>query len=204
MPALVPDQIVDVCLAGGWRRTVRVIETGEAYLDVMPLEGPPQLPAGIELWEATIEWRSERGLARLEGVLSDTTGALRFLETGGEVVMQRRRFFRVSCAAKVTIAGSAHGSVLTEAVDLSVGGMLLARADSLSVGDHVRFAVTLGEGEILVGGGSVVRATPFGHRALSFHDLTGSQEQRLSRFVAELQRRELRATPARGSRPPAH
>jgi c-di-GMP-binding flagellar brake protein YcgR len=81
--------------------------------------------------------------------------------------------------------------VLTEAVDLSVGGMLLARADSLSVGDQVRFAVTLGEGEILVGGGRVVRATPFGHRALSFQDLTASQEQRLSRFIAELQRRAI-------------
>jgi hypothetical protein len=56
-------------------------------------------------------------------------------------------------------------------------------------GDVVRFAVTLGEGEILVGGGQIVRGTPFGHRALSFLDLTGSQEQRLGRFVAELQRR---------------
>jgi hypothetical protein len=36
-----------------------------------------------------------------------------------------------------------------------------------------------------------VRGTPFGHRALSFLDLTGSQEQRLGRFVAELQRRAL-------------
>ena len=84
------------------------------------------------LAEATIEWRAERGLARLEGVLTATTGALRFLETGGEVVMQRRRSFRVSCAAKVTVAGSDRGPVMAEAVDLSVGGMLLARADSLA------------------------------------------------------------------------
>ena len=172
MPRLAPDQIVDVCLAGGWRRTVRVDGVGEAHVDVTPVEGPPALPAGIELWEATIEWRAERGLARLDGVLTAATGSLRFLETGGEVVMQRRRSFRVSCAAKVTVAGSAHGPVLTEAVDISVGGMLLARADSLSLGDQVRFAVTLGEGEILVGGGRVVRGTPFGHRALSFQDLT--------------------------------
>ena len=191
MPALVPDQIVDICLAGGWRRTVRVVGSGDAHVDVVPLEGPPALPAGIELWEATIEWRADRGLARLDGVLTDTAGGLRFLETGGEVVMQRRRFFRVSCAVKVTIAGSDRGPVLTEAVDLSVGGMLLARADSLSVGDQVRFAVTLGEGEILVGGGRIVRGTPFGHRALSFQDLTASQEQRLSRFIAELQRQAL-------------
>ena len=191
MPRLAPDQIVDICLAGGWRRTVRVDGIGDSHVDVTPVEGPAALPAGIELWEATIEWRAERGLARLDGVLTAATGSLRFLETGAEVVMQRRRSFRVSCAAKVTIAGSARGPVLAEAVDLSVGGMLLARADSLSVGDEVRFAVTLGEGEILVGGGRVVRATPFGHRALSFQDLTDSQEQRLSRFIAELQRRAI-------------
>lgn len=203
MPRLVPDQIVDVCLAGGWRRTVRVARTGEAHVDVLPVEGPAALPAGIELWEATIEWRAEHGLARLEGVLTDTTGGLRFLETSGEVVMQRRRSFRVSCGVKVTIAGSERSPVLAEAVDLSVGGMLLARADSLSVGDRVRFAVTLGEGEILVGGAKIVRGTPFGHRALSFEGLTGGQEQRLGRFVAQVQRLAVRAAPARGSGPRA-
>jgi hypothetical protein len=203
MPRLEPDQIVDVCLSGGWRRTVRVVGVGTSYVDVLPIDGPAMLPAGIELWEATIEWRAERGLARAEGVITDTAGALRFLETAGEVVMQRRRFFRVRCGVAVTVADSDRHSILTEAVDLSVGGMLLTRADSLRMGDRVRFAVTLGEGEILVGGAKVVRATPFGHRALAFDALLGNQEQRLGHFIAELQRREaaVRAVPARGSDP---
>jgi hypothetical protein len=202
MPSLDPDQIVDVCLSGGWRRTVRVVAVGDAHVDVVPLEGAAALPAGIELWEATIEWRAERGLARVEGVITDATGALRFLETTGGVVMQRRRFFRVRCGVRVTVAGDERDPLLTEAVDVSVGGMLLARADSLSLGDRVRFALTLGEGEILVGGASVVRATPFGHRALAFDALRGNQEQRLGHFVAALQRREaaLRAVPGRESR----
>ena len=205
MPRLVPDQLVDVCLAGGWRRTVRVVSVGDAHVDVVPLEGPAALPAGIELWEATIEWRAERGLARVEGAITDVSDALRFLETSGEVVMQRRRFFRVRCGVTVTVADSARDSILTEAVDLSVGGMLLARADSLHLGDRVRFALTLGEGDILIGGGTVVRATPFGHRALSFDALRGNQEQRLGHFVTGIQRRQaaLRAEPARGSRPRA-
>jgi hypothetical protein len=201
MPVLHPDQIVDVCLAGGWRRTVRIVEAAESYVDVMPIDGPAALPAGIELWEATIEWRAERGLARVEGVLTATTGALRFLQINGEMVMQRRRFFRVTCGVKVTIAGSDRGATLTEAVDLSVGGMLLSRADSLNVGDRVRFALTLGEGEVLVGGAKVVRSTPFGHRALSFEALKANQEQRLGHFVAEVQRRALRAASERGSDP---
>ena len=205
MPALERDQIVDVCLAGGWRRTVRVVGVGSAHVDVMPIEGPAALPGGIELWEATIEWRAERGLARAEGVLTGTSGALRFLETTGEVVMQRRRFFRVRCGVTVTVAGSDREPILTEAVDLSVGGMLLARADSLRVGDRVRFALTLGEGEILVGGGRTVRGSPFGHRALSFDALTGAEERRLGHFVAELERQAaIRAAPVRGARPPAH
>jgi hypothetical protein len=127
MPKLAPDQIVDVCLSGGWRRAVRVAEVGDAHVDVVPIDGPAALPAGIELWEATVEWRSDRGLARLEGVLTDTTGALRFLQTTGAVVMQRRRCFRVRCGVRVTVAGSDRDALLTEAVDLSVGGMLPAR-----------------------------------------------------------------------------
>jgi c-di-GMP-binding flagellar brake protein YcgR len=117
--------------------------------------------------------------------------------------MQRRRFFRVRCGVTVTVAGADRDPILTEAVDLSVGGMLLARADSLRMGDRVRFGLTLGEGEILVGGGSIVRATPFGHRAVSFDALSGNQEQQLGHFVAEIQRRHaaVRAAPARGSRP---
>jgi hypothetical protein len=204
MPRLERDQVVDVCLAGGWRRTVRVLEIGDAHVDVVPIDGPPALPAGIELWEATIEWRAERGLARLEGVLAGTDDGLRFLRTSGEVVMQRRRFFRVRCGVTVTVAGTERDPLLTEAVDLSIGGALLARADALHVGDRVRFALTLGEGEILIGSGRVARGTPFGHRALSFEGLTDSQEQRLGHFVAELERRALRAAPARESRPRAH
>ena len=200
---LAEDQVVDVCLSGGWRRVVRVTGVGEAHVDVVPVDGPAALPAGIELWEATIEWRSDRGLARVEGVLTDTTGALRFLLTSGTVVMQRRSCFRVRCGVRVTIAGSDRDALLTEAVDLSVGGMLLARADPLSVGDRVRFALTLGEGEILVGGAKVVRGTPFGHRALAFEQLKANQEQRLGHFVAEIERRALRAAPGRESDPRA-
>lgn len=201
MPRLEPDQIVDVCLAGGWRRTVRVLAIGDAHVDVLPIDGPAAMPRGIELWEATIEWRAERGLARLEGVLAGTVDGLRFLRTSGEVVMQRRRFFRVRCGMSVTVVGDGHATLLTEAVDLSVGGALLTRADVLAIGDRVRFALTLGEGEILIGDGRIVRATPFGHRALSFEGLTGSQEQRLGHFVADTERRALRAAPARGSGP---
>ena len=200
MPTLERDQIVDVCLAGGWRRTVRVLTIGDAHVDVLPVDGAAALPAGVDLWEATIEWRAEHGLARLDGVLADTKDGLRFLRTSGEVVMQRRRFFRVSCGVRVTIAG-AGDALLTEAVDLSIGGMLLARAEALQLGDRVRFALTLGEGEILIGGASVVRATEFGHRALSFEGLTTSQEQRLAYFVADIERAALRARPARGSGP---
>ena len=80
---------------------------------------------------------------------------------------------------------------------------MLARADALQLGDSVRFALTLGEGEILIGGARVVRATEFGHRALSFEGLTASQEQRLAYFVADIERVTLRARPVRESDPRA-
>jgi PilZ domain-containing protein len=189
MSRLETDQIVDVCLAGGWRRTVRVVAVGAAHADVIPLDGPVSLPAGIEAWEATIEWRAERGLARAGGTLTDGAGVLRFQEMSEELVMQRRSCVRVRAGVTVTVAGLGDDPILTETLDLSLGGMLLTRADSLRVGDDVRFVLAIGESETFAGKGRIVRGTPFGHRAISFRDVSGADERRLARFVAEIERR---------------
>jgi hypothetical protein len=58
----------------------------------------------------------------------------------------------------------------------------------------VRWTVTIpGEGE-LGGAGEVVRATPFGHRAVRFEALPDHDDRRLARFVFA-QEREGRGTP---------
>src|SRR4051795_12448326 len=131
MPQLAPGQLIDVSLSGGWRRTVRVLATGDDYVDLQPLDGPATLPAGIDAWEAVIEWRADRGLARTSGVLVEAAGALRMQTAEDTEVMQRRRFVRVRCAVTVTLAGPAAQPILTQTLDLSVGGMLLARGDEL-------------------------------------------------------------------------
>lgn len=132
MPGLEPDQIVDVSLAGGWRKTVRVTGAGASHVDVLPIDGPAGLPGGVDLWEATIEWRAARGLARLEGVIADTKAGLRFLKTTEEVVMQRRRFFRVRCGVRVTLAGGARDALLTEVVDVRPSRAVVRGADRLA------------------------------------------------------------------------
>jgi hypothetical protein len=189
MSRLATDQLVDVCLAGGWRRTVRVVSVGDSHVDVIPLDGPVSLPAGIDAWEATIEWRAERGLARAAGTLTDGAGVLRFQEMSEQLVMQRRSCVRVRCSVTVTAAGNGDNPILTETLDLSLGGMLLTRADSLRVGDDVRFVLAMSESETFAGKGRIVRGTPFGHRAISFRGVTGTDERRLARFVAEIERR---------------
>ena len=195
MPKLVQDQLVDVCLAGGWRRTVRVVAVEGDSVDVLPLEGPAALPAGIAAWEATVEWRAERGLARMEGILSEAPNVLRFRGEAGEIVMQRRQFVRVRCGVTVTLAGEGD-PILTETVDLSQGGMLIARGDALRVRSDVRFVLALGDGETFAGEGRIVRGTPFGHRAISFKPVTGTDERRLAHFIAELERRQLQLNAA--------
>ena len=96
MPALEPDQIVDVCLAGGWRKTVRVTGAGRPTSTRCRSTAPPCSPAASTCGRRRSS-RAARGLARLEGVIADTKDGLRFLKTTEEVVMQRRRFF--ACAA---------------------------------------------------------------------------------------------------------
>jgi hypothetical protein len=61
--------------------------------------------------------------------------------------------------------------------------MLVEDAALLRVGDRVRWAVTIpGDGE-LEGTGKVVRATPFGHRAVRFDALCDRDDRRLASFV---------------------
>jgi hypothetical protein len=196
MSSLVPDQLVDICLAGGWRRTVRVAVVDGDGVDLLPLDGPAALPAGIDAWEATIEWRAERGLARVQGVLAEAAGALRFRGADSAIVMQRRQFVRVRCGVTVTLAGAGADPILTETLDLSQGGMLIGRADALPMRIDVRFVLALGDGETFSGEGRIVRGTPFGHRAIAFKAITGSDEQRLARFIAELERRQLASAAA--------
>jgi c-di-GMP-binding flagellar brake protein YcgR len=100
--------------------------------------------------------------------------------------VQRRQFVRVPCELSTAVIAP-DKRLTTRTLDVSVGGMLVAPADTLALDDTVRFALDLGAITI-AGDGRVVRGTSEGARGILFADLQGRAERQLSRYVAQRQR----------------
>jgi PilZ domain len=188
---------VDITLDGGWQLTAQVTSVGQDYVELGPLGPPLRLPADLRWCGATIAWRTRIGAAHRRGILvgSNEAGRLRLHPIGDPLKVQRRRFVRVP-AELATAVIAPDKRLTTRTLDVSVGGMLVAPADTLTLEDTVRFALDLGAITIS-GDGRVVRGTSQGARGILFCDLQGRAERQLSHYVAQRQR-ELIA----GARPP--
>jgi hypothetical protein len=202
------DTPVDVTLDGGWQITARVAAVGLEYVDLGPVDEPLQLPDQLRWCGATIAWKTRIGAAHRRGILvsSPTPGTLRLHPVGDPLKVQRRRFVRVPCELSTAVIAP-DKRLTTRTLDVSVGGMLVAPAETLILDDVVRFALDLGAITI-AGDGKVVRGTSDGARGILFADLQGRAERQLSHYVAQRQRELIagsRPEPARspGARPPA-
>jgi hypothetical protein len=187
---------VDITLDGGWHLTAQVTSVGRDHVDLGPLGAPLALPQQLRWCGATIAWRTRIGAAQRRGILvrGDAPGRLRLHPIGDPMKVQRRRFVRVPAELSTAVIAPAT-RVTTRTLDVSVGGMLVAPADTLTLEDTVRFALDLGTISI-AGHGRVVRGTSEGARGILFCDLQGRAERQLSYYVAQRER-ELIA----GSRP---
>jgi hypothetical protein len=190
------DTPVDITLDGGWQITARVAAVGPDFVDLGPVDQPLQLPAQLRWCGATMAWKTRLGAAHRRGVLvhAPDAGILRMHPIGDPMKVQRRRFVRVPAELSTAVIAP-DKRLTTRTLDVSVGGMLVAPAESLALDDTVRFALDLGAITI-AGDGRVVRGTTDGARGILFSDLQGRAERRLSHYVAQRQR-ELIA----GSRP---
>ena len=182
------DVPVDVTLDGGWRLTARVTSVGREHVDLGPLDQPLRLPEQLRWCGATIAWRTRLGAAHRRGILvpGDRAGGLRLHPIGDPLKVQRRRFVRVPAELAAAVIAP-DKRLTTRTLDVSVGGMLVAPADTLTLEDTVRFALDLGAITIS-GDGRVVRGTAEGARGIRFADLQGRAERRLSHFVAQRER----------------
>jgi hypothetical protein len=182
------DQPVDVHLDGGWHLTARVAAVALDYVDFGPVDAPLVLPGALRWCGATISWRTRIGAAHRHGILvhAPATGTLRLHPVGDPMKVQRRRFVRVPAELSTAVIAP-DKRLTTRTLDVSVGGMLVAPADTLVLEDSVRFALDLGA--ITVSGdGTVVRGSSDGTRGICFGELQGRAERALSRYVAQRQR----------------
>ena len=197
-PEPVTGHTLHVVVGGGWRLPVRSVAAPDidGDLELLPLTGDASMPAGVDVLPASLEWRSPTGLVRRQGTLRLGRRGFVLGEAREAVVMQRRNFARVRCAVRVAVVGSApDAEIITQTVDLSVGGMLVEHAALLDIHERVRFTINLPDDSVIHGVGDIVRATPFGHRAVQFEPFDRRDEQRLARFVFA-QEREGRSTSA--------
>jgi c-di-GMP-binding flagellar brake protein YcgR len=134
-----------------------------------------------------MSWRTRLGAAQRRGLLiHGPQDTLRLHPDGAALKVQRRQFVRVPADLHTAVI-AADRRLVTRTLDVSVGGMLVAPADSLVLEEQVRFALDLGDLTIS-GDGLVVRGTTDGARAVRFGELQGGAERALSRFIAQRQR----------------
>jgi hypothetical protein len=179
---------VDITLDGGWHLTAQVTAVGLEHVELGPLDTPLRLPAQLRWCGATIAWKTRIGAAQRRGILvaADAPGHLRLHPVGDPMKVQRRSFVRVPAELSTAVIAP-DKRLTTRTLDVSVGGMLVAPADTLILDDTVRFALDLGAITIS-GDGRVVRGTSEGARGILFCDLQGRAERQLSHFIAQRQR----------------
>jgi len=181
-------------LAGG-RIPARVLErTSDSVLVAVTVPTRPWTPA--QLKDMIMECSNARGRLRLRGTFAVEDPAdpdvLRLLSPRSIELLQQRHHVRIEAARPVIVYG-ARGGAQAESftVDLSGGGFLLAGPESLSLGEEVRFRLTLTPGMVPVTGTArVVRTTDEGRSALAFESISDLDRRRLVRFIFECQRDE--------------
>jgi hypothetical protein len=170
---------------------VRTFEQGDDVVLVVLADIDNRLFDGL-LEPSLLEYTSVRGVVRLHGeAVFEQRSVVRFHVHGDAEVIQRRAFVRVHTPQQVLLSEDALDTDIQEAntVDLSGGGMLLSGADTLQIGESVRFRMRLGDGAATIRGHArVVRIRGDGKRALAFEQIDEGDRQRLIRFVFEILR----------------
>lgn len=142
----------------------------------------------LERATSAVSRRSRAGNAvRRAGVLIPrSAGRGRDQAIGRLPAVQRRSTVRVGAALRAAVI-SGERSLLSRTTNIGAGGMLLVPAETLTVGDAVRFAIDLG-GITVTGDGTVLRAEPDDGRAIRFDGLDARAVNAIAAFVTRRQR----------------
>ncbi len=194
MIELTPGQDVLVRIPDAAALAARVESTTDTVAELVlltPPMRPPTRGAQVEL-----EVTSRRGIVRREAriVEQDGRGSVS-VDFGGEEAVetvQRRDFVRVDAALHVHVREGGEGALECDAItrNVSGGGLLLAGAAGLRLGDSAWVAIDLEDGtppiEVLV---TVAREELDGTRGVRIASISSRDEQRLVRFSFDRERR---------------
>jgi c-di-GMP-binding flagellar brake protein YcgR len=186
-----PFQHVMLDVPGLGRLEARVEWVADGNLTLalfMPLES--ELGPWDEL-EAMIEFTSERGLHRIEGLVREAgpeADVLDFERRIEPALVQRRQYARADAVIPVRVWSDGGEELDAFTLNVSGGGLLLNGGEALSIGDVVWFELELGD--VPLGGRArVVREDADGGRGLQI-DVPEKGRDRLVRFVFDRHRKE--------------
>jgi hypothetical protein len=196
------SQYVTVLFAqiGGLPAVVEAEDDTEILLS-LAVQAPPGLHRVLDR-PVRVECVSSRGIQRVTGQAAwsaDSPDQLKITRES-DVVIQRREAVRVQAVAPAVVTvlalppgaeGQPPGPLNTSSLNLSTTG-LLVRAGELATGTQVRVELEMEPGEPpLVVTGKVVREVGE-ERGICFDEISRPDQNRLSRYITEKQRAELR------------
>jgi c-di-GMP-binding flagellar brake protein YcgR len=187
----------------------RVTEAGPGFFDLALLEQPTTPTPRLERSALMIEFINDDGIARMHGRLDvpqhrrgigrgyGEKDTVRFAHRGSPQLLKRREYVRATVDLPLTLLGAdADGDDVTthaHAIDLSGGGMLVKGLEAPQLGDELRFALELGDGERPVTGcGRVVRLETRDRVGLQFADVDQPDRIRLMHLAFEMSREQRR------------
>jgi len=189
--------VVSLNLGRGGRIPARVLERGaDTLLVAITVPTRPLSPAQLE--GMIIEYTGSRGRVRLQGscLMEDPNDSdlVRINSPRSVEILQEREYVRIRSARPVLVYSSREQQqVQSYTVDVSGGGLLLAGPETLSIGEEVKFRLTLTPGVLPVTGtGHVVRTDGHGRLGVVFDEISDLDRRRLVRFIFECQRAERR------------
>ena len=155
-----------------------------------------RLPAGADLsgLGGTVAVATPSGILRAQVVVvASDRGGLIELELVEELeIDQRREHVRVAASLPGVVAPRTmpHPPLHTFTLDVSGGGLLLAGAGPVDIGNVVDLTLKLPERDPLRTEARIARRTDAGHVGLVFHTISEREREALVRWIFERQRLE--------------
>ena len=140
-----------------------------------------------------LEFTTEQGRMRVHGsVVLEDDERVRFDALESPEVLQEREYVRVPPVPPVSVQIAAgEDRVISYALNVSGGGILLAGPGTLKLGDELSLRLMTTQGAAPIQAiGVVVRADGESRRGISFKEISDGDRRRLVRFVFEVMREQ--------------